>query len=126
MTRVLSVVVVCAFVVCVAGGSALAYGGSDYLQACNLYLLGREGALYAQAPKTLKIGICMGYTEGVFATALQLDERHTCAHEEVESEQLVRIAMKYLENHPEQLHYGASSTILIAFRDAFPCGDLGQ
>jgi len=121
MTRVLGAVVVWMFVVCGAVGSALAYGGSDYLQACNLYLLGREGVLYAQAPMTLKIGMCMGYTEGVFGTALQLDKRSICAPEEVESERLVRIAMKYLENHPEQLHYGASSTILIAFREAFPC-----
>lgn len=121
MTRALCVVVVCAFVVCGAVGSALAYGGSEYLKACNLYLLGREGVLYPQADRSLKIGICMGYTEGVFGTALQLDKRGVCASEEADSEQLIRIAMKYLENHPEQLHYGASSTILVAFREAFPC-----
>ncbi|MBI5463130.1 MAG: hypothetical protein HY941_13170 [Gammaproteobacteria bacterium] len=35
--------------------------------------------------------------------------------------QLRLVVIKYLRDHPEQLHYVASSEVMVALSEAFPC-----
>lgn len=44
-----------------------------------------------------------------------------CLPEEVTNDQLIRVALKYMENHPEFLHVYAAFSILAALKEAFPC-----
>ena len=44
-----------------------------------------------------------------------------CKPEEVTLGQGVRVVVKYLENHPEQLHVESIPLIALAFSEAFPC-----
>jgi len=37
--------------------------------------------------------------------------------------QLRLVYMRYAENHPDQLHEGASSIVILSLIAAFPCGD---
>ncbi len=37
--------------------------------------------------------------------------------------QLVRVTVKYLQKHPEELHMTAGSLVSNAFYVAFPCGE---
>ena len=103
-------------------GSALAYSGSDYLTACNLFLRARRGEAASSA--TLNIGICMGYTSGVLETAEvfgSLGTRLSCVPEAAENEQIIRVIVKYLEDNPQNLHRRAASLIQLALLQAFPC-----
>jgi hypothetical protein len=62
-------------------------------------------------------GFCVGYIFGVDdATG-----RDHCRPEGTTLIQNVRVVVKYLNDHPEKLHEKASTLILQAFRDAFPC-----
>ena len=117
MTRVVGVVVVCAFVV----GSALGYSGNDYLKACQ-QVLGNSPSDYSSG---VHDGMCIGYTQGVIETSevwqRRLEIQVFCLPEETELDQLIRVALKYLENHPETLHMRVATFIQLAFQEAFPC-----
>jgi len=38
-------------------------------------------------------------------------------------EQAVRVVVKYVDNHPEQINYPFIATVVIAFTEAWPCRD---
>ena len=117
MTKALLYCAICVVFV----GSALAYSGSDYLEACQKYL----DNLLGTYQNGLYDGTCLGYTGGVIDTHENWQvfaERETfCLPDQAEVDQLIRVAMKYLEDHPAQLHYNAAYALQVALREAFPC-----
>lgn len=48
--------------------------------------------------------------------------RPFCLPEESENGQLIRIALKFIRNHPEEAHRPTAFLLASALRDAFPCG----
>ena len=70
-------------------------------------------------------GLCIGYMAGVKETASgwhQATEKQPyCIPEAAESDQLIRVVVKFLENNPAQLHYSAATLVQTAFAEAFPC-----
>lgn len=46
---------------------------------------------------------------------------HFCVPDKVTNGQLLRVFVKYLEDHPEELHKPANLLLVEAFRKAFPC-----
>jgi hypothetical protein len=45
----------------------------------------------------------------------------TCVQQKVTAEQLVRIVVKSLQDHPQALHHERSDVIWVALQKAFPC-----
>jgi hypothetical protein len=39
----------------------------------------------------------------------------------VSNDQVVRIVVKWLQDHPQELHKGAESLVVCALHDSFPC-----
>ena len=69
---------------------------------------------------------CMLYVAGVidsytFLKDVENLENRICIPDEVTVRQLQYIVKKYLNEHPEDLHYAASYIVLIAIRNSFPC-----
>lgn len=74
----------------------------------------------------IDLGICLGYLTSVIDTAetlvaRQVTPRQFCMAEGVTGGQLEKVAIKYLKEHPERLHFSGSSLALDAFEIAFPC-----
>ena len=46
-----------------------------------------------------------------------------CAPSQVPVDQLVRVVVRYLEEHPGQLHNPAHGLIYASFKEAFPCAE---
>jgi len=44
-----------------------------------------------------------------------------CVPNEATVRQIIDVVKKYLENNPENRHYGAASSVVLALRQAFPC-----
>jgi Rap1a immunity proteins len=79
--------------------------------------------------------LCGGYIQGVVDTIEDwriLDEKHQkdktpddvlhpCIPESVSESQIQKVVEKYLEDHPEKLHFRASVLVLVALQKAFPC-----
>jgi hypothetical protein len=87
------------------------FTGNQFLSLCNL---DREGD-------------CLGYVAGVTDTLLSLQAAKPhmgyCIRipAAVTGGQLRDIAVKYLQEHPEERHYTAASEVILAMLNAFPC-----
>lgn len=70
---------------------------------------------------------CMGYVVGVadlvqgLQSAKVFDPPGICIDQPVTQGQLKAVAVKYLEENPQDLHYTANSLVFSALRKAFPC-----
>jgi Rap1a immunity proteins len=70
---------------------------------------------------------CMGYICGVVDAPTIASRRNesgafsACIPESVSKGQLVRIYLKYADNHPERLHLVAAIMVIEALEVAFPC-----
>ena len=87
--------------------------GSELLGYCE-----NEG-VYSQ-------GLCDGFIDGVGdgfqSFALYIGRRLPfCYPQDATVEQVRRVIVKYLEEHPQDLHYSAAESAFIALGDAFPC-----
>lgn len=69
--------------------------------------------------------MCLGYISGTIDTIRGFDKtlklRLVCEPRGVTGEQLISMIIKYLQDHPEKLHFVASSLIWEMMTKAFPC-----
>jgi hypothetical protein len=72
-----------------------------------------------------KMGHCNGYISGTFdvfsAIFNFMNKNMFCAPQNAQLGQFIKIAIKYLEAHPEKLHFNAAPLLYDAFKDAYPC-----
>lgn len=94
--------------------------GNHLLNACNTFMSdSKQGMLYSEG---LDAGYCVGLVSGIAETIIGSDNPTACfPKSSVTREQAVRVVVKYLNNHPEQLHLSASSLVMVSFEEAFPC-----
>ena len=64
---------------------------------------------------------CLGYVTGI-ANALQLVVGDVCVPEKKTRRQVVNVAVRYLQAHPERGHHLAAALVRAALVEAFPCG----
>ena len=99
----------------VSGQSKAAfYTGNELLTYCESELIGEEN-------------ICVGYLIGIDDVIGVLEDwnllirREFCIPVNVIGKQLKLVFIKYLNVHPEKLHFSASSLAMNAFNESFPC-----
>lgn len=94
--------------------------GNHLLNACNTFMSdNKQDMSYSEG---LDAGYCVGLVSGIAETIISSDSPTACfPKSSVTREQTVRIVVKYLNNHPEQLHLSASSLVMVSFEEAFPC-----
>jgi len=107
-----------------ASSSAMALDGNELLSACQATIKFSEGDKKVSG---VDVGQCVGIAEGVEGTVMVLNDSlpanlKTCYPETGTTNiQKARIVVKYLQEHPDQLHLPASALTLIAYKAAFPC-----
>jgi hypothetical protein len=90
--------------------------GTALLEECTLALEQDLIRVHQVTAGSMKVGVCMGYVQGVadaYADA--------CPPEDVQAEQVIRVAVKYLNDHPEKLHLNRAALTKAALKQAFPC-----
>ena len=70
--------------------------------------------------------VCLGYVQGAvdtFESVMSLGAwpKNFCIPQQVTLVQLSKVLVKYLNEHPEDLHYMADNEVHMAFMKAFPC-----
>jgi hypothetical protein len=73
-----------------------------------------------------KMGYCRGLLRGLILSmqyykASSRKDALYCTPDDITSEQAVRVVVKYLEGHPEELHETDAILATKAFMQAFPC-----
>jgi len=117
-----------AVILCGMSSSASADGKKllEYCRAADYYL--NEGEFNKEGDH-IKAGFCMGIVEGVGSTMdiLSKDEAlsnvyRVCFPEDgITGHQAVRVVVKYLLNHPQDMHHSEVMLVMVAFLDAYPC-----
>lgn len=95
--------------------SDMALSGASLLNACRMLERMDQPANYRQA---WDMGVCMG---AVVGAAASLDRNAFCIPGPIPRNQIVRIAIAYMEQHPERQHYELSVIAAFALREAYPC-----
>lgn len=71
-----------------------------------------------------KIGHCQGLIGGMMDVLDRNNSQpllRSCPPGNASMGQTTRIVVRYLQNHPEQLHLSDTRLVLMAIQDAFPC-----
>ena len=99
------------------------YSGNKMLEFCRAGLtsnsdLTAEDAVYGPT--------CFGFAAGIndsqsVFVAFGAVHAFWCMPEGVSLSQLARVIVKYMEEHPEELHFAAGDLAAHAFMDTFPC-----
>jgi len=71
-------------------------------------------------------GACAGFILGAVDATSAVERRdgiakRYCAPRNAEVGQMARVILKWLADHPEDLHYDASSLVITALINAWPC-----
>ena len=94
-------------------GSAIAMTGNRLKELCN----DTDSSFYD--------GACLGYIVAVGDILKDGEEDvmgfRACIPTSVEYQQSVDVVRKYLNQHPESLHYGVIGLVAHALSEAFPC-----
>ena len=100
--------------------------GNDLLRGCGASVAFMDGTK-PQPSDDNRIGFCLGFMQGVTQTNLVYQVRPKdsavfCLPEGgVKNGQAARVFVKYLRDHPEELHRAEIVLAFAAFQDAFPC-----
>lgn len=98
--------------------------GSSLLQDCIVAIRVLDGD---DSADQFQFGMCAGYISGAIEnhklTATNKRERFFCFPQDTDIglNQVMRITLKYLQNHPEHHHYPAAFSVNKAMQEAFPC-----
>lgn len=73
---------------------------------------------------------CYGYLKGIAEMQMVIQETPRliayCVPEGVTMSQIKSIVLKYVQDHPEDLHYPSIGLVIVALNKAFPCPASGQ
>lgn len=110
---------------CVSAAEAI--DGNVLLRACSLATPDKNDGTQT-VTQAVELGYCLGVLEGVRITMMlqkaQLPQGYRICFPEprgIRNEQAVRIIVKYLNEHPADLHRSPTLLTLLAYRDAYPC-----
>ena len=62
-----------------------------------------------------------GFLDGLHAEPGSNRISTVCLPEEFSMDQIRRVVVKWLENHPEKLHWYVAQAVRVALEEAFPC-----
>lgn len=107
-----------------ASGQAMALGdGSQLASMCRSSI---QQVTTFKSDDPIGAGTCFGLIEGTVATVLMVDTQNKakprfCLPENVNTFQMMKVVVKYLDNNPALLHLNEPSLIIRAVTDAWPC-----
>ena len=108
-------------------GLAGSASGQEVKRADEL-LWNCNGTASSEAEALLGKAICDGYVDGfidsyrVSTTYYGQPDAFCLPATGISIDQAIRVIVRYLEEHPNELHQSARSSVFLALRTAFPCG----
>jgi hypothetical protein len=99
--------------------------GNWLLRDCSESIWLSEGKTLAP-DSPMGAAFCLGYVTGMLEmhvgyTGVNRMPPLFCQPDGIESSQAIRIIARYLQTHPERLHWAGAPLVTQAMRDAFPC-----
>ena len=117
-----------------AGAGAQTTTGAEIISKCNQAVRDVDNDTSTDKPpvKSFDVGFCFGFMDGansahqIWAASDKTNHRNHamsyCFPDSVTNGQMLRVFVKYLDEHPQDLHEPAALLYIEAMRKAFPCG----
>jgi hypothetical protein len=111
-------------------GYAGVHDGNDLLHKCNNVIKIYEDGIEESEITTTMLSdasFCNGMMQGItntiiFFDTFQVTQSIVCLPENgISNGRAAKVVIKYLKEHPEQLHVADSGLAFLAMMDAFPC-----
>jgi len=101
--------------------------GNYLLTNCTIAKRYIDGSTTETGGDTFRFGVCLGVVEGARNMMMLMESlldksRRTCFPENgIKNDQAVRVVLKYLNDHPAELHQDQTYLTFMALRDAYRC-----
>lgn len=93
--------------------------GNDYERGCRMVVIGQDPADHYEAAK---VGQCMGAIRAVIFLNDFIDPKiRYCPPAGATTGQHIRVVLKYMGAHPEQMQKDIVHISMLAFNEAWPC-----
>jgi Rap1a immunity proteins len=100
-------------------GYAATVTANYMLPGCKIVLAEEDGTSASRNP--FHQGLCLGVVDALSWVSQGLSGPvRSCVPSEVDSVQLVRIVVKYVDTHPQEMQGPFAGLALLAFNEAFP------
>ncbi len=122
---------------------AFGYTADELRKLCNGAIKCEDNPASCRQQDLVDAGKCYGYLAGfwhghfygmadvarftepkeVWTSSEKLEQKYSqfCMPERVTQRQLIEVLIKYLNDHPDELHGPAPSSLSMSWGDAFPC-----
>ena len=130
VNRIIAAIFLSSTVFIPALGHAEVHDGNDLLQKCNNVIkIYEDGMEESETTENMlaDASFCSGMMQGmtntiIFFDTFQVTQSIVCLPEDgISNGQAAKVVIKYLKEHPEQLHVADSGLAFLAMMDAFPC-----
>jgi Rap1a immunity proteins len=92
--------------------------GNDLKENCGIAARGPKG----DGLELMMASFCMGFVTAFMVIGQNLEEPiHFCVPKGVTLSQAIDVFLKYLNDHPSELHKPAELLLILSFRDAWRC-----
>ena len=99
-----------------------AFTTNELVSACRIYIQLTERTLpRIDSSDFTSAGICLGYMTGFAQAASVQVESRLCVPASVTTVQSIRVFLKYMDEHPEDLRLPTPRTLTAALANTFPC-----
>jgi hypothetical protein len=101
-----------------ASGSAIGQGkmnGNEFFEGC------RNAIIDNSTKNSLEQGVCIGVVWMVFKDTNWKRIGTFCRPDASNLEQAMHVAVRYMEQRPENRHWKLDALVIAAFMDAWPC-----
>ena len=122
MKIIIATVMLCCLI---ATASVKAADGNDLMRHCQKAVTFLDTDNY-DADNDIDIGWCVGYVHSftklnVYYKAFDIPVPICFPESGIKNRQAVRVLVKYLQDHPENLHKYDMILTILAFAEAYPC-----
>jgi hypothetical protein len=107
-----------------AFGAGLRGDGNELFENCSLALSNKDKTSAEIAKANFCIGFVAGFVRSIiiYETAdTNSGRQNSICLPQAPLGQYVRVAHKYLQDHPEKLHHDEGALVFEALQEAFPC-----
>lgn len=99
--------------------------GADLLEKCDSYISYMGNKQIPDSNFSYRMGICQGFVDGVIYThsVTRSGSPIWCLPGSVNSDQIIRVLVKYIRDNPDAEQKNLGAVVLIAMVNAFPCAE---
>lgn len=106
----------------ISGSSLLSFGSNSIVETGNDILsMCKDPSATLEWKELAGDQSCLNYIMGVFDGYEVTSKGGICRPEGVTFGQVELVVLKYVKDHPEELHEPAAALVLLALKNAFPC-----